>query len=293
MHVQKNNKVSSINKINTNKIHANYLLGNPVNLFWLGGPLPGLTILHNMKKYSKNVVVNDLIYEGYNEGVNESVSENINQNINQNVNESINTNEKINMLNNVSMNNSVNVLNNVNMNDNINIIHNNNVMLNDNSTNNFTCSTMSNMNEEQYNIKHCNIINNNNFNDVHNNMNDGHNNMNKGHKKLIKRFIGKATWDMNQLVDELNNDYWIAINCDNKELLSNIIFNASNETDSNNINNNFDNSACGNVSSNSYKGECLWEKILASLNNDYEQISKIPQTVIDNFLKDFKSIENE
>ncbi|CRH03916.1 conserved Plasmodium protein, unknown function [Plasmodium relictum] len=255
----KKNKSSSLSKININSVNKNYYMKNPVYLFWLGGPLPGLTILHNMKKFSKNIVINDLIYEGYNENIN---------------------------------------LNHVDHHD-CDIINSKNNLLKDSYdeekskihlSNESSSDTLKNnlLNKDTENMKEENNLNNVNSLSSVNTLS----NNNGTEKKLIKRFIGKATWDLNQLIEELNNDYWIAINCDNKELLSKIIFSSSEFDNNNNNDNNSDNNTSSNIS-NSYKGEHLWEKILASLNKDYEEISKIPQKVIDNFLKDFKSMENE
>ncbi|CRG95740.1 conserved Plasmodium protein, unknown function [Plasmodium gallinaceum] len=251
----KKNKSSYLSKIDINSINKNYFMKNPVYLFWLGGPLPGLTILHNMKKFSKNIVINDLIYEGYNENVN---------------------------------------MNNIDQHD-CDVMYQKNNLLKDSydeekskihsSKESKSNILKSDLNQDKNNMNEDNNLNNLKNMSCLNNVNDN----NDPEKKLIKRFIGKATWDLNQLIEELNNDYWIAINCDNKELLSKIIFYSS---DSDNNNNNSNNNTLSNVY-NSYKGEHLWEKILASLNNDYEEISKIPQKVIDNFLKDFKSMENE
>ncbi|VTZ78956.1 uncharacterized protein PY17X_1022600 [Plasmodium yoelii] len=232
------NKISSsIEKIKSKSVNKNYYPGNPVNLFWLGGPLPGLTILHNIKKLSKNIIINDVLYEGYNDDVNSS-----------------------------SLNEH-------------NIFGKTNYELNDDNiqtdTNNDKLTNPVKTDKEEKDIE------------IKNEENENTDCEKK--TKLIKRFIGKATWDLNQLIEELNNDYWIPINCDNKELLSKIIFNTTSEGNNNNENEQMASSDMFNT----YQGENLWEKILSSLNSDYENISKIPQYVIDNILKDFKHAENE
>lgn len=234
---EKNKVMSSIEKIKSKSVNKNYYPGNPVNLFWLGGPLPGLTILHNIKKISKNIIVNDVLYEGYNDNVNSS---------------SLNGH---NMLDKTDYELSA---------DNIKSDKNNDKLTN---------LVKTYRKEKGIEIK-----------------NEENVNTDCGKKtKLIKRFIGKATWDLNQLIEELNNDYWIPINCDNKELLSKIIFNTTSEGNNNNEHEQMPNSDMFSTC----QGENLWEKILSSLNSDYENISKIPQYVIDNVLKDFKHAENE
>ncbi|SCM10799.1 conserved Plasmodium protein, unknown function [Plasmodium chabaudi adami] len=225
---EKNKVSSSIERIKSKSVSKNYYAGNPVNLFWLGGPLPGLTILHNIKKFSKNIIVNDVLYEGYNDNVNFSS------------------------------------------------LHGHNIL-----------------GKTDYELSADRIqtdTNDTKLTEPFKTDNEENVNTDSGtNKKLIKRFIGKATWDLNQLIEELNNDYWIPINCDNKELLSKIIFNTTSEGNNNNEHEQM-------VSSDMFstcQGENLWEKILSSLNSDYENISKIPQYVIDNVLKDFKHAENE
>ncbi|CAD2106887.1 conserved Plasmodium protein, unknown function [Plasmodium vinckei petteri] len=225
---EKNKVSSSIERIKSKSVSKNYYAGNPVNLFWLGGPLPGLTILHNIKKFSKNIIVNDVLYEGYNDNVNFSS------------------------------------------------LHGHNIIGKTDyelSADKIQADTNDTKLNEQFKTD----------NEENVNTDCGTN------KKLIKRFIGKATWDLNQLIEELNNDYWIPINCDNKELLSKIIFNTTSEG----TNNNEHEQMASSDMLNTYQGENLWEKILSSLNSDYENISKIPQYVIDNVLKDFSHAENE
>ncbi|SCP06190.1 conserved Plasmodium protein, unknown function [Plasmodium ovale] len=241
--------VTSAKKVGINTVHKNYFVGNPVHLFWLGGPLPGLTILHNIRRISKNIVINDFIYEGYNENVDttSSCNQDVKDSMGYMVEEGTLTCADIGKVL-VGSSENTNPSKNELMCQSSNIVE-------------VGGSTCGNVDSE------------------------GCINRMEG-KKLIKRFIGKTTWDMNQLMDELKNDYWIAINCENRDLLSNIIFNSGND---------FLNDTHGECTTgvSAYKGEHLWEKILSSLSTDYEAISKIPQHVIDTVLKDFRGTDGE
>lgn len=290
----KKQKHSSLSKLNNNLINKNYFIKNPVSLFWLGGPLPGLTILHNMKRFSKNTVIEDLIYEGYNENKNVQYLERGNE-LEQN-------DEKGNKKEVEQMNEE---------------------HLKDSSTMEQTkfqaVWDSTQLNEEIELRPHV---------DVRNEQNRGikevktvetqTSNANK-ETNLIKRFIGKAIWDLNQLMEELNKGFWIPISCNNNELLSKIIFSSKiNEEEENNAFSNRTTHGMGKAErehegdreceqkikknglmpfskniANSYKGEYLWQKIISSINDEYEDISKIPQNVIDSVLKDFNGAENE
>lgn len=262
---QTTTNTNTLDKIKIHSINRNYFIKNPVSLFWLGGPLPALTILHNNKAFSKNTIINDLIFEGYCEENNmnyiesgektqqEEISEKtLLQNANQNL-------EKVEKEEDKKKPMESTIKNEVRQ---------------ENKTN------------EEYEKEE---IRNQTSLTFHTNTNTNE----QGKKKCkVKRFIGKATWDLHQLIDELNNGFWIAMNCNNNELLSKIIFNSNVDYEKENESLSFDISE-KNPLPNFYKGEFLWQKIIGSLGKEYENISKISQNMVDTVLKDFKSVESE
>ncbi|ANQ10477.1 Uncharacterized protein PCOAH_00049130 [Plasmodium coatneyi] len=233
-----------------NHLERNPMERNPLNFFWLGGPLPGLTILHNIKKFSKNTVVNDFIYEGYNENVNLANSSDVHE-VDGRPDYLVAEGVPLDGAKKESAPTEVH--------------HHNEANQSEQATTHHADPTQVEITNSDKRMEQTSEEEN----------------------KLVKRFIGKATWDINQLLDELNNDYWIALNCDSKELLSSIIFNTAGGGNAGSATN-------GSAYKGSpYKGEFLWEKIVASINSDYESISNIPQSVIDSVLRDFRGVESD
>ncbi|KJP89779.1 hypothetical protein AK88_00487 [Plasmodium fragile] len=239
----------------------NHLERNPLSFFWLGGPLPGLTILHNIKKFSKNTVVNDFIYEGYNENVN-----------------------------------SVNASDVHEADSNPHLLATEDVPLDEAKKENAS-TQVHDLNEENQPERATSPHTDPIYLEGDNSHKEKTGEASGEENKLVKRFIGKATWDINQLRDELNNDYWIALNCHSKELLSSIIFNtaAGGTAGSGAAASAKDGSGKDGSSTppSVYKGEFLWEKIVASISSDYESISNIPQGVVDSVLRDFRGAERD